>query len=314
MYSRLMNFITFSVAFALQCITTMANSAFANDTPILVNAFNSNDNVRIISAGGSMTELLFAMGMQNSIVAVDTSSSFPKEVQDLPKVGYYRQLGTEGLLSLKPTHLFAAKGVGPRAVVDQLRAMGVEVAIFEQNRSVEGLTHLISELGHYLNKTKEAEALVNKLARDIAALPQLEANIRLAFLMSVNERGITAAGSNTVPNLLLELLGLENPFISLDGFKPVSSEALIASATQQVFMPAHQTRGLSPQELCELPALANWAQLQGCNVHIVDSLLYLGLTPRLADAASDMATKAQLPLSRTHNASSSLSVATTAQP
>jgi iron complex transport system substrate-binding protein len=48
-----------------------------------------------------------------------------------------------------------------------------------------------------------------------------------------------------------------------------------------VLISAHRTGGLSASELCKQPALERWAQAQGCNLHIVDALLFLGLTPRL---------------------------------
>jgi iron complex transport system substrate-binding protein len=254
--------------------------------------FNTGE-FRIVSAGGSITEILFALDLNEQIVAVDTSSSFPQAAQGLPKIGYYRQLGTEGVLSLQPSHLFASAGVGPQKVIQQLETVGVEIKIFEHQRTVDGLLGLITEIGEQTNRADSAEKLVAQINQDILNLPNLAKQKHVTFLMSVNERGLMAAGNNTVPNLLMDLLGLKNPFSNIEGFKPISSEALIASNTQVIFMPVHQTRGLDANAICKLPALSQWARIYGCNIEIVDSLLFLGLTPRLAQAAEMMALRLQ---------------------
>ncbi|MBT1450593.1 ABC transporter substrate-binding protein [Glaciecola sp. XM2] len=250
---------------------------------------SANQDMRIVSAGGSVTEILFALGMGSNIVASDTSSAYPEAASALPKIGYYRQLSTEGVLKMLPTHIFAIKGAGPEAVLQQLEALGVNVFYFEQERSEQGLYTLISNIGQRVGRTTEADALNAQIRNQISALPKVEHNVSPIFLMSANERGLMAAGSNTVPDLLLDVLSLENPFASLDGFKPISSESLLASGANLIFLPEHQTRGLGTDAICKTPALSSWASLHGCNIQVVDSLLFLGLTPRLPSAAKQMA-------------------------
>ena len=73
-----------------------------------VQAQHSPDVKRIVTAGGSVTEIVYALNAQESLVAVDTSSLYPAAALKLPKIGYYRQLNTEGILSMAPTHVIAA--------------------------------------------------------------------------------------------------------------------------------------------------------------------------------------------------------------
>ncbi|MDG4870911.1 hemin ABC transporter substrate-binding protein, partial [Guyparkeria sp. 1SP6A2] len=51
---------------------------------------------RVISAGSSVTELIFALGGQDQLIAVDVTSNEPR-TRELPQVGYHRQLSAEGL-------------------------------------------------------------------------------------------------------------------------------------------------------------------------------------------------------------------------
>ncbi|MFP3787446.1 ABC transporter substrate-binding protein, partial [Burkholderia sp. SIMBA_024] len=58
---------------------------------------------RIVSIGGDVTEIAFALGAGDEIIARDSTSLQPEAVKPLPDVGYMRQLNAEGILALKPT-------------------------------------------------------------------------------------------------------------------------------------------------------------------------------------------------------------------
>ncbi len=61
---------------------------------------------RVISAGGSISEWLVAVGAEQQLVGVDTTSLHPQSLQALPSVGYQRQLAAEGVFDLAATGAF----------------------------------------------------------------------------------------------------------------------------------------------------------------------------------------------------------------
>jgi iron complex transport system substrate-binding protein len=247
--------------------------------------------VRLVSVGGSVTEILFAVGAKPHIVATDTSSLYPIEAQELPKVGYYRQLSIEGVLSLEPTKLFAANGAGPSSVLEQLKNAGVNVSVFEQPKTVPGLMSLIREVGQAAGLQTNANMLANKIEEQLIKVTNISqsSGARVVFLMSASDRGLMAAGANTVPNLIMEIAGVENPYNMIDGFQPVSVESFLAINPTHVLITSHRTGGMSAQDLCKQAILKQWAASQGCNLHIVDPLLFLGMTPRLPIAVKEFA-------------------------
>lgn len=248
-------------------------------------------DVRLVSVGGSVTEILFAVGGKPHIVATDTSSSYPIDAQKLPKVGYYRQLSIEGVLSLEPTKVFAANGAGPSSVLEQLKSAGIGIRVFEQARTVPGLMSLIREVGQAAGLQSNANVLANKIEEQLIKVENISqsSGARVVFLMSASDRGLMAAGVNTVPNLIMEIAGVENPYNILDGFQPVSVESFLAINPTHVLIASHRTGGMSAQELCKQAVLKQWAVSQGCNLHIVDPLLFLGMTPRLPQAVKEFA-------------------------
>ncbi|MDD1829549.1 ABC transporter substrate-binding protein, partial [Photobacterium sp. ZSDE20] len=67
---------------------------------------------RIISAGSAVTELVLALGAEEQLVGIDVTSRFPQS-DNLPKIGYHRNLSAEGLLALEPTTLIGSDEMGP---------------------------------------------------------------------------------------------------------------------------------------------------------------------------------------------------------
>ena len=73
------------------------------DTSSLYACQESKDSDRITVAGGSVTEILYFLGSEDKIIAVDITSNYPEEAKDFPSIGYVRNLSAEGILSLKPS-------------------------------------------------------------------------------------------------------------------------------------------------------------------------------------------------------------------
>jgi ABC-type hemin transport system substrate-binding protein len=67
---------------------------------------------RIIALGGDITEIIYRLGEQQRLAGRDATSMFPPEARALPDVGYFRQLGAEGVLSLKPDLIVASATAG----------------------------------------------------------------------------------------------------------------------------------------------------------------------------------------------------------
>lgn len=240
---------------------------------------------RIVSAGGSVTEVLFALGLGDQIVAVDTSSLYPPQALAKPKVGYYRQLSPEGVLSVNPTILIGHGEMGPQSVVKQISNTGIEVIHVKESHSVDGIFGLISTLSKRFNRQEMGKKLIQNIKQDLSSTPTLsEKNVHAAFFLSVGDRGIIAAGQHTMPQGLMNAIGVVNSFASVDGYKPVSSEALLSQNPNFIMLADHSLADQDTQALCLTPAIKLWAQLNGCKIFPVDSLQFMGLSPRVANA------------------------------
>lgn len=251
----------------------------------------ADNSQRIVVGGGSLTEIVYALGAQDLLVGRDSSSTYPSQAQSLPDVGYYRTLNTEGLLSVQPSDLILLEGAGPTAVIDQLSNLGVKVTLVKNPKSIEGLLFTIETIAELVDKESQGKALIERVVNQLDVIKnQIKIdNKRAVFLMSAGERGMMAAGSNTTPQLIFDLLDIENPYSELDGFKPISAESLAAVPPDVIFIASHTTRGVDETALCASNYLKLWVSLKGCQLHKIDSLKFLGLTPRLPEAIEQTA-------------------------
>ena len=248
---------------------------------------------RIISAGGSITEIMFALGLGDRIVAVDTSSFYPPEVNKLPKVGYFRSLAAEGLMSLNPDMLVAANGAGPDVALKQVEALGVAVKSYEQSSyTLESWGTLISSIGEDFNRVDEAQKLIKSVSQGIAKHQARggfsDKKLNAIALLSIGQRGPVAAGKNTVPDLLLELAGINNVAKSLEGYKPFSSELLAKQQIDMLLVPSHMVASLGGKEaICE-NQIIKMATSNECNLLVIDALLLMGFGARLDQSVGEI--------------------------
>jgi iron complex transport system substrate-binding protein len=265
--------------------------------PLLSYAKQDDHETRIISAGGSITEILFALGLGDRLVGVDTTSLYPEQAIELPKVGYFRSMGAEGLMSLNPDIIIAAKGAGPRAALMQVKALGVEVYTYDQTTyTVDAWKGLITSLGSDYSKLHEANQLIEKVTQGLTTQAigrrYQEKHLNAVVLLSIGQRGPIAAGENTVPNLLLNLAGINNLAHELDGYKPFSSELLAKKKIDFVVVPSHVIAGLGGKEAVCQNQIIKIAMTEGCNVYVMDSLLLMGFGARLDQAVGHIIEKA----------------------
>jgi iron complex transport system substrate-binding protein len=202
-------------------------------SPSSDNGAPDGEAMRIVSLGGSITETVYALGAGPSVVGVDASSLYPAKAQDLPSVGYFRQVPAEGVLSLDPTVVLASADTGPPETLEQLRSAGVDVHVIEDEPTVDGSIRKIRTIGDVLGRTDAADSLVQRLNQQVNAARALRAESdstpRVLFIYARGAGTMQVAGQGTSAAQMIELAGGENAVTGFDGFKPMSAESVAAA-------------------------------------------------------------------------------------
>jgi iron complex transport system substrate-binding protein len=252
---------------------------------------------RIVSIGGALTETLYALGAQDELVGVDTTSLAPAAAQKLPSVGYARALSAEGLLSLRPTLVVAGAEAGPPAVLRQLEAARVPVVVLDDGHRVEGLFARTARLAELTGRPAEGQALVARQQADwartrdrVAAHAAGKPAPRVLFVLSHSMAQLRIGGSGTAAHAVIGYAGAHNAVAELDGFKPLTPEAAIAAvpdvilATEQGLAAAGGIEGL-----LKAPGMAATPAGRARRVVALEALYLLGFGPRLPQAVAELA-------------------------
>ena len=130
------------------------------------------DAARVAVAGGSLVEILYALGEQDHIVAVDRTSNYPQAAKKLPQIGYVRNISAEGLLSLEPTFVLGEHDTGPPEVVEQLARLGVDMLLVPEQFSVAGIRAKIRCVAAAMGADAAGEALAASLLAGVVGLSE----------------------------------------------------------------------------------------------------------------------------------------------
>ncbi|HWA47540.1 MAG TPA: ABC transporter substrate-binding protein [Dongiaceae bacterium] len=248
----------------------------------------------IVSIGGDVTEIVYALGAGDRVIAVDITSREPRVARDLPQVGYLRQLSAEPILSLSPKLILAIADSGPLPVLDQLKAAGACLVLVPDDHSTDGVIKKVEAVAGAIGREAEGAALKAKLAADFAALQSAVAGLQeqpnVLFLFSVGQGAPMVGGLKTSADSIIRLAGGRNAIQDFTDFKPVSSEGMIASKPDALLVTDLTLEKMGGVEgLLQRTDVAQTPAAKARRVVAMDSLLLLGFGPRTPQAIRDLA-------------------------
>lgn len=248
---------------------------------------------RIVAIGGSVTEIIYALGEEKRLIARDTTSVFPEAVFNLPDVGYIRQLSPEGVLSVNPDLILALEGSGPPEAIEALKSANVPIVFVPDGYTAKAITEKVNFVGKAIGVSEKAEQLSSSIYQKIEAVTNTvksqDKSQNVLFVLSLQGGKILASGKNTAANGIIKLAGSRNVVSEFEGYKQVSDEAIIAAKPNVILM--MQRRGNhsnSDEDVLSHPAIATTPAGKNKKIIRMDGAYLLGFGPRTASAISDL--------------------------
>ena len=248
-----------------------------------------------MSIGGSVTEIVHALGQGHRLIARDTTSTFPPEVENLPDVGYARALSPEGVLSVSPEQILAIEGAGPPETIAVLEASGIPFTTVPEATDGPGIVEKIAVVGEALGVPGRADTLIKETRAALDATAKETARIapedrkRVLFIISLQGGRILAGGRDTQAQGIIDMAGAVNAVTEFQGFKQMTDEAVTAAAPDAILM---MDRGgdhvIEDEVLLSLPAIRTTPAAKTETVIRMQGLYLLGFGPRTAQAARDL--------------------------
>ncbi|MES5098977.1 hemin ABC transporter substrate-binding protein [Agrobacterium sp. BA1120] len=251
---------------------------------------------RIVAVGGTVTEILYALGAGDRIVARDSTSSFPSEALSKPDVGYMRALSSEGILSQKPDLILSEDGSGPADVIGILKASEVPMVTVDTPPEGSAIAKKIEDVGAAVGLQDKAKVLATQVNSDLATLAKDVAAVgdkkkRVLFVLSTAGGRIMAAGKETEAAAIIEMAGGINAAQDITGYKPLTDEAVIAAAPDVVLTMQRGNHAANPDEVFALPAFQSTPAAASKSLISMDGLYLIGFGPRTPAAGRDLASQ-----------------------
>jgi len=250
------------------------------------------DTSRIVTLGGPLTEITYALGMGDSVVGTDRSSLYPEDVNALPRLDVYRQTSPEGVLSLTPTLVVALEGTGPAGVVEQIESAGVPVVMFPEATSLEEATARIERLGQIYAAELAADSVATRLRTEVQAAEAMQPSEtpRALFIYARGVAVVLVSGTGNDIDAAMTLAGAENAVTVFEGFRPLTAEAVAGAAPDVIILPQRGLESLGGIDgLLDQPGLRQTPAGQNRRVIGVDDGLLLGFGPRTGEGVQDLA-------------------------
>ena len=244
---------------------------------------------RIVSLSSVATEILFAIGAGDQVIAVDDQSNFPADAPMTDLSGFTPNI--EAIVSYEPDLVVVS--YDPGELVSGLEALGVPVLVQLAAADLDGTYSQIEELGAVTGHIGEAAELVSRIQTE---LDELVAEVGdrgdgLTYYHEIDDH-LYSVTSATFFGQVYSLFGLVNIADEADpdgfGYPQLSSEHIVSADPNLVFL-ANGSYGMTPEIVAARPGWASMSAVQEGRIFPLDSDVASRWGPRVIDFARAVA-------------------------
>lgn len=237
---------------------------------------------KIVSLAPSITEILFALGLNEEIAAVTDFCDYPAAASTKPKIGGFVNPDIERIVSLKPDLIIGIRDGNRMDTVHRLNDFGFPVYLIDP-KGFDGIMLTINNIGEIVGRQDEARRISrNMLLKKKEAMSLTQSLSKPKVFFQVGDAPIVTVGRGTLADDLIRLAGGKS--ISEDepmSYPLYSVETILSKAPEIIIMSSMEG---SKDYLNLIRKWQNWTTLPAVRmnaIHVVDSNLVDRPTPRI---------------------------------
>jgi len=268
-------------------LTLIVNVSLAGNFPVTVKddvgrkITVSKEPQRIISTAPSVTEILFALGLNEKIVGVTTLCNYPEEAKTKEKIGTFQSPNIEKILSLKPDIVIATGGV-QRQTVEKLEQLGIPVFV-SYPRTMEEVIRSIYTIGHITGAEESAKKLAFDLKLRVAKVTSKVSKARVkpkVFFELWNEPLMSAGPGSFIDDIIRKAGGINIAGSSKSAYPIFSLEQLVKE-DPDVIIGAESSMGANPLDVSKRPGWNTLKAVKNQKVFMINDDIVFRAGPRL---------------------------------
>ncbi|MDD3070997.1 MAG: cobalamin-binding protein [Methanoculleus horonobensis] len=250
---------------------------------------------RIVSLAPSNTEILYALGLDDRIVAVTERCDYPPATADKPKVGGFSTVNIEKVIAMEPDLIFAAPA-NTDEVIDRLRSLGMTVVILDP-QTIDGVLHDIELTGRATGQEEQASTLIEELRTRIGTVAETAAGSpadRPSVAHIIWHDPLWVCGQGTFQNEVITIAGGTNAFGPVDGWSIVSLEEFITTNPDYILVSSGSGMDRDGYDaiynyIITEPRLQRLDAVRNERVYVIDADIVSRGSPRIVDALEEVA-------------------------
>lgn len=242
---------------------------------------------RIATLAPALTELVYAAGAGDRLVAVSAWSNHPAAAARLPVIADHAAVNREALLAVKPDVVLAWKTGTPERMVNSVRVLGIEVRLIDGQR-IDDVPRLLREIGRIAQTVEAAERAAQAFEARLANIRQRYAGLRpVPALIEVWHAPLMSVSGAHYMSDALVACGGRNIVADLPGVTPEVSMERIVALDPEAIIGAGSADGAGRFK-------ENWKRFASLRAVRRDALIWLNpdtfqrQTPRLLDGVEQL--------------------------
>ena len=240
---------------------------------------------RIVSLTPGLTELIYAVGAEQSLLATVEYSDYPEAAKKIPRIGDAFHVDMERLLALQPDLVLVWTTGTPTTTVEQIKALGLRVESIEVQHLSEVSASLL-RIGELTGMQSRAQQAAQQFEQDMTALRAKYANAtKLHTFVEVNQQPLYTVNGRHVLSEVLNLCGGENVFADLNQLAPAIGVEAVLKANPDVIL---STEGSEAQIRQDWKAWPQLNAVKQAHIYAVSPDTTTRATPRLLQGAKDI--------------------------
>ncbi len=245
---------------------------------------------KIVSLAPNVTEILFALGLDQEIVGVSIHCNFPKRAKNKVRVGSYISLDFEKIVSLKPDLIIATGAGNTKDMVERLERLGFRIyVIFPKN--FEEILQSIGHVGQVVDRKKEAAEIIQEMKSRRQRVVDLTRGLpRPRVFLQIGEAPIVTVGKDSFADDLIRLAGGDNVAGNEKTMYPrFGMEEVLKRSPEVILISSMNPRGNYQRVLQEWSRWRTIPAVRNGRIHLIDSDLIDRPSPRIIEGLEEVA-------------------------
>ncbi|MEP3563338.1 MAG: cobalamin-binding protein [Marinobacter sp.] len=242
---------------------------------------------RIATLSPGATELVFAAGAGDKVVAVVNYSDYPEAARKLPLVGNHTRIDLEALLAHKPDLVITWRTGNPPAQMEMLRALGLPMFAIEP-RTFEGVSKAIEQLSILAGTEQEGFAEAERFRKGIAKIAEQYRDAEpIPVFYQVWQTPLMTINDDHLIGKVVQLCGGVNVFGDMPRLVPRISAEVVLEADPHAIITG-SVEGIEDNQLDRWKSYAGMSAVAKNNLFFVPASPISRPTPRLLEGSRDI--------------------------